>query len=168
MNIKTLLATTLFILVMLSACSGNAPQPTPEPVLPTQAPTQPEQPSTPTDVPTSVPTETALPTAEVKPTDTTATSAQAVSFTNEIMPIFNTHCVECHGRERVREGLNMMTYDNLMAGSFNGPVVAPGNADGSLLVELITKGKMPDRGPKVTPEDLQRIINWINQGAINN
>ena len=62
----------------------------------------------------------------------------------------------------------MMTYDNLMTGSFNGPVVVAGNADESLLVELIAKNEMPDRGPKVTPEELQTIIDWVNQGALNN
>lgn len=62
----------------------------------------------------------------------------------------------------------MLTYDDLMAGSFNGPVVASGNADESLLVKLIVEGEMPNRGDKVTDAELQIIKDWINQGALNN
>ena len=62
----------------------------------------------------------------------------------------------------------MRTYEGLMAGSFNGPVVTPGNSADSLLVELVTKGKMPKRGTKLTPEQIQIISDWIDAGALNN
>jgi hypothetical protein len=55
-----------------------------------------------------------------------------------------------------------------MAGSRNGSVVEPGNANNSLLVQLIEEGKMPDRGDPVTADELQLIIDWVNQGALNN
>jgi hypothetical protein len=55
-----------------------------------------------------------------------------------------------------------------MKGSDNGPVVTPGNADNSLLVELLLNQKMPKRGPKFTPAQIQIIIDWINQGALDN
>ncbi len=62
----------------------------------------------------------------------------------------------------------MQTYDNIFAGSRNGPVIEPGNAADSLLVQLIVDGEMPNRGAPVTPEELQLIIDWVNQGALNN
>ena len=55
-----------------------------------------------------------------------------------------------------------------MAGSKNGPVIAAGDADNSLLVELVSTQKMPKRGPKLTPDQVQVIIDWVNQGALNN
>jgi hypothetical protein len=64
--------------------------------------------------------------------------------------------------------LDMLNYTNLMKGSRNGSVVTPGNAEESLLVELVAQGEMPSRGEKVTPDELQLIIEWINQGALNN
>jgi hypothetical protein len=70
--------------------------------------------------------------------------------------------------ERVKEGLDLQTYENVMTGSRNGSVVEPGNAAGSYLVELITNGKMPNRGEPVTPAELKLIQDWINQGALNN
>ena len=62
----------------------------------------------------------------------------------------------------------MTTYELLLAGSNNGIVIISGNANESLLVQLIEAGEMPNRGPDVTSEELQIIIDWINQGALNN
>jgi hypothetical protein len=76
--------------------------------------------------------------------------------------------VNCHGGDRTEEGLVLKTHGDLMAGSDNGPVVAPGDAENSLLVELVTTQKMPKRGPKLTPPQIQLITDWVNQGALNN
>ncbi len=62
----------------------------------------------------------------------------------------------------------MTTYDSLMAGSFNGTVVTPGNAADSFLVQQVVEGEMPKRGPKLTAEQIQIITDWINAGALNN
>lgn len=62
----------------------------------------------------------------------------------------------------------METYQALMAGSQDGPVITPGDASESLLVQKIASGEMPKRGPKLTPEQIQVIIDWINAGAQNN
>jgi hypothetical protein len=39
-----------------------------------------------------------------------------------------SRCLNCHGGERVEEGLVMRSYADLMAGSDNGPVVVPGDS----------------------------------------
>jgi hypothetical protein len=62
----------------------------------------------------------------------------------------------------------LKTYASLMAGSENGPVITPGDAANSLLVELVTNQKMPKRGPKLTPPQVQLIMDWVNQGALDN
>jgi len=68
----------------------------------------------------------------------------------------------------VSEGLDMDTYESLLAGSQNGPVIIPGNAHNSLLIQKVTEGTMPKRGPKLTPVQIQIITDWINAGAPNN
>jgi hypothetical protein len=68
----------------------------------------------------------------------------------------------------VEEGLLLGSYDELMAGSENGPVVVPGDTANSLFVELISNQKMPKRGPKLTPPQVQLITDWVNSGAPNN
>jgi hypothetical protein len=55
-----------------------------------------------------------------------------------------------------------------MAGSQNEQVVLAGDANSSLLVEKIKSGEMPKRGPKLTPEQIQAIEQWIDSGALNN
>ncbi|HEX5809988.1 MAG TPA: hypothetical protein VFY25_15070, partial [Anaerolineales bacterium] len=60
------------------------------------------------------------------------------------------------------------THAELMAGSDNGAVIIPGDAANSLLVELVATQKMPKRGPKLTPPQVQLITDWVNQGAPDN
>lgn len=127
----------------------------------------------PSETPLPIPTATAIPSTETPaPTDTaippTESASAEVSFANDVMPILSNYCIECHGVEQVKEGLNLTSYDQLMAGSFNGAVIVPGSADESLLAELISAGKMPKRGEKPNAEMIQIIINWINAGALNN
>jgi len=91
-----------------------------------------------------------------------------VSFANDVYPILRSRCLNCHGGERISEGLSVATYEALMAGSKNGPVLLPGDPQNSELVQVIVSGEMPKRGPKLTPQQIQIIIDWITQGAPNN
>ena len=104
-------------------------------------------------------------TATLVPTSTVTTS---VSFQRDVLPIFTQICVKCHGGEKTQKSLVLKTYDDLMQGSENGPVVEPGDPGNSLLVDMIVKGKMPKNGPKLLPRQIQTIVDWINAGAPNN
>jgi hypothetical protein len=99
---------------------------------------------------------------------TGAAPATEVSYANDVYPILESRCATCHMGEFVSEGLDMNTYESLLEGSQNGPVIVPGDAGDSLLVEKISKGKMPKRGPKLTPAQIQTITDWINAGAPKN
>lgn len=156
----------IFILIagLISACGSQpteapASPPTEEPAPATQAPTNPPAPTAEAASPTEVPAE--------QPTAAPAAST-GVSFANDVLPILNSRCLNCHGGDRIEEGLLVGSYGELMAGSANGPVIVPGDAAGSLLVELVENQKMPKRGPKLTPPQVQLIVDWVNQGALNN
>jgi hypothetical protein len=99
---------------------------------------------------------------------TEAAPAISVSYANDVQPILESRCGKCHMGEFVSEGLHMDTYESLMEGSDNGPVIIPGDADDSPLVQKLVEGKMPKRGPKLTPVQIQTIKDWINAGAQNN
>ena len=164
MKKQTLLITLLTVAIVLSACGGGeTPLPATEPAAPTETVPQPTE--------TPVASETPLPATEA-PTATEApatnSAASGVSFVTDIKPILDARCIKCHGVEQTKEGLDLQTYENIFAGSRNGSVIEPGNATDSLLVQLIVEGEMPNRGQPVTPEELQLIIEWINQGALNN
>jgi len=164
LNFKIILS--ILVIGLLSACGSQpteapASQPTEVSAPASEVPASPtEAVIAPTETPTEIPTQ--VPTAEP------ASGAATVSFANDIKPLLDSRCVNCHGGERVQEGLNLTTHVNLMAGSDNGTVVTPGDADNSLLAEMVKTNKMPKRGPKLTPPQVQLIIDWVNQGALDN
>ena len=152
----------LMLVGLLSACEAHATN-TPAPA---SQPT--ERPAPPTQAIETIPaaTKTAQPTTV--PNTEPAAQASPVSFANDVLPLLESRCKNCHGGNRTEEGLVLLTYADIMKGSKNGPVVSPGNADSSLLVELLVEQKMPKRGPKLTSPQVQLIIDWINQGAMEN
>ena len=159
MRLSKIGITILLVAGIGSACSGQPAEPT-------------AVPSTATLTPTSAPTETAAPTATIPSTGTPTfeptPTAAGISFANDIFPILESRCLNCHGGERVEEGLVMRSYADLMAGSDNGPVVVPGDSVNSQVAQLLLANKMPKRGPKLTPPQVQLIVDWINHGALNN
>ena len=92
----------------------------------------------------------------------------AVSFSADVMPIFETYCSECHSEENTELGLRLDSYEGAMAGSDYGTVIEAGDADGSLLVDMISSGDMPEDGDPVPADLLEIIKTWINEGAENN
>jgi hypothetical protein len=92
----------------------------------------------------------------------------AVSFAEQVAPILKLYCSECHSEENAELGLKLDTYEGLMAGSDYGTVVEAGDADGSLLIDMISSGDMPEDGDPVPPEDLELLKTWINEGALKN
>ena len=159
------LVIALLIVGLLSACGAPATE--------SPSPTSLSQPTEISAAPTQAMTEGSTPShTTVPPTEIPATQASvqgdAVSFANDVLPIFESRCKNCHGGNRSEEGLDLLSYADLMNGSKNGPVVLPGKANNSLLIELLVNQKMPKRGPKLTPSQIQPIIDWINQGALEN
>ena len=110
----------------------------------------------------------APPATELAAATQPAAQGATVSFANDVLPILQSRCTNCHGGDRTEKNLSLKTYDDVMSGSENGPVVTAGNAADSKLVELIVNQKMPKRGPKLTPSQVQLITDWVNQGALNN
>lgn len=91
-----------------------------------------------------------------------------ISYSRDVQPILESRCASCHFGEFTSADLHLDTYESLMAGSQDGPVIVPGNARKSLLVQKLSSGEMPKRGPKLTPVQIQTITDWINAGAQNN
>lgn len=96
-----------------------------------------------------------------------------VSYAEDIAPIFEESCVQCHGAEKdgeVRKEalLDLTSYEALMAGSEFGSVVEPGDPDNSMIVVLIEDGDMPEDGDPLPAEQIEKIRTWIAEGAENN
>lgn len=91
-----------------------------------------------------------------------------VSYSQQIAPLFEETCAECHGSEEPELGLDMTSYEAMMAGSDYGSVIEPGDADGSLLLEMIVAGEMPQDADPLSEEQVELIRSWIDAGAENN
>ena len=167
-----LIAITLLV-VLLTACGGgaaeveNSGQPAENSSSNDPAPAE-NQPELTEEALEPAPTE---PVAEPEPTEEVveeAPVAAGVSYAEDVFPILNSRCINCHGGERIRGDLVMLSYEELIAGGESGQVIIPGDAANSLLVQLVTEKEMPKRGPKLTPAQIQTITDWVNQGAQNN
>lgn len=93
---------------------------------------------------------------------------EPVSFSADVMPILERYCWECHSGDDVELGLRLDSYEGVMAGSDYGTVVEPGDPAGSLLIDMVESGDMPEEGDPVPPEQLEIIKTWIAEGAENN
>jgi len=100
-----------------------------------------------------------------------------ISFSKDIKPILEAHCLECHakgGVGQVKSGLSMETHAELIKGTKFGAVIKAGDSLSSTLVLLI-EGKadpsinMPKGHKKpLSAEQINTIKSWIDQGALNN
>jgi mono/diheme cytochrome c family protein len=92
-------------------------------------------------------------------------------YVKHIHPILDANCVACHGASKVQGGLRLDSYESLMKGGKDGPVIVPRNADTSKLMERVTlpadnQHFMPAEGrPPLKPEQIAWIRAWIQQGA---
>jgi cytochrome c len=160
---KNLILNLAFLSLLIAACGGQ--NVVPASTVPTLEDSQPNVISTSTTIPVSV--ETDIPTEAAMPA-TEPPAVGSVSFANDVMPILAVSCNDCHGGKQTKAGLDLTTYNSLMAGSFDGVVVLAGNSAESILVQLVADGEMPKRGPKLTSEQIQTISEWIDAGASNN
>ena len=107
---------------------------------------------------------------------TACNNEPVISFSNDIKPILDQHCIDCHkadGAGTLASGFNMSNYEDLMKGTKFGPMVIANDPEGSNLVVLI-EGRadpsisMPHGQKSIPKQDIQTIRSWIKQGAKNN
>jgi mono/diheme cytochrome c family protein len=92
-------------------------------------------------------------------------SSTAVSFSRDVQPVFNARCVSCHGGT---EGLFLDSYVGVVNGSMGWPVVIPGDPINSRLIQLVSSGYMPYGGPSLNQDQIQKLVDWVAAGALNN
>jgi mono/diheme cytochrome c family protein len=91
-------------------------------------------------------------------------------FRRQVRPLLLERCVKCHGGDKTRGGLNLVTREALLAGGDNGAVLVPFDAGASRLYRLaahLDKPSMPpaEQGPRLTAEQLRTLAGWIDLGA---
>lgn len=110
-----------------------------------------------------------------------ATTLTAKSFATDIAPIFQSNCAlsGCHTDPAPRAGLNLSVdpYSALVNinSSCNKWYITPGLPDDSYVIDKIQNNianicsgtKMPPIG-SITDQEIQNLIDWITEGALNN
>jgi hypothetical protein len=105
-----------------------------------------------------------------------AAAQAAVSFKEDIVPIIELRCLECHkpgGPGYEASGLDLRTYEGLMKGTKFGPVVMPGQAFESNLIAVIDQRTepeiwMPHNRKRLSKCERLLLRFWVNQGARDN
>lgn len=99
-----------------------------------------------------------------------SSSDQSV-FATCIQPILQRRCAACHGPEKHKADLRVDTWGGLFRGGQNGPVLRPGHATDSPLVQrmllpLDADGRMPPEDQdQPSSEEIALLKWWINAGA---
>jgi hypothetical protein len=92
-------------------------------------------------------------------------------FTVRVEPVFAAHCTGCHGPSKRKSRLRLDTYEAVMRGGKNGPVIQVGNAQGSELFHRVTLPVsddkfMPSEGKRpLTADEVKLLELWIATGA---
>ena len=101
----------------------------------------------------------------------TVTTVQAKDgipeFDSDILPIFQTSCLQCHGQGAASPaGLDLQTLPSVLKGGGNGPVIVPGKSDQSVLFQRVVNHTMPPKGiAEVSDSDIQKLKKWIESGS---
>lgn len=99
----------------------------------------------------------------VKGCDTTSKTCDTtnISFSTDIQPILNTHCVGCHSSSFAAAGINLDNYTGVKA------VVDNGKLYGSI-THANGYSPMPKNGNKLDSCSILKVEAWINMGSPNN
>jgi mono/diheme cytochrome c family protein len=87
----------------------------------------------------------------------------AALWSAKVQPIFDAHCVKCHGLIERKSGLELDSPEAVMKGGNDGEVIVPGKPDRSRLYQYLAADSDPHMPPKKQLTDVQReaIREWI-------
>jgi hypothetical protein len=103
--------------------------------------------------------------------DATPDLTQRRVFADLIQPILERRCAACHGPEKHKADLSVESYETLLKGGKDGPVLVVGKAVDSplisrLLLPLDDEDHMPPQGkPQPTLAEIAALQWWIDCGA---
>ena len=94
-----------------------------------------------------------------------------VDYTRDIQPLLAEHCLECHGPDQAKGGLNLTTRDQalkLLKSGAHG--IVSGKADASAVMERVASSDPDERMPPAEKKplklaEIETLKAWINEGA---
>lgn len=88
-----------------------------------------------------------------------------------VAPLFNQHCISCHGDGRQKAELRLDSFAYSMRGGRHGAVIWPGDTKASELMRRITlpagddQAMPPEGKTPLSPDDVTVVRLWIAAGA---
>lgn len=97
-------------------------------------------------------------------------AADPVDFKRQVRPILEAYCLKCHGPEKPKGDLSLVTRADALKGGEKGPALVPGDPAKSPLYTTTTlpadhDDVMPPKGDKLTQAQQGILKTWIEQGA---
>jgi hypothetical protein len=89
-----------------------------------------------------------------------------ISFSGDIQPLFDRSCSSCHNEFHILNLKPCCSFDNLTKNGY----VDTNNPENSELYKRIKhpNPSMPPSGTPLSEQEVQTILTWIEEGAINN
>jgi nitrate/TMAO reductase-like tetraheme cytochrome c subunit len=99
--------------------------------------------------------------AQLPPTPTPAPipTGGALTYTDTLGPLLQARCGQCHGGANPVAGFNLTSYARLMQGGQSGTVITSGDAQNSLIYQIITT--TPPHFAQLSPQELELLSQWI-------
>ena len=94
-----------------------------------------------------------------------------IDFLRDIKPIFDEHCLKCHGPSKPKSGFRVDDREALLKGGENGKDVLPGQSAKSPLIHYVARlvedleMPPPGKGEPLTPAEVGLLRAWIDQGV---
>ncbi len=100
-------------------------------------------------------------------------SADEIGFVRDVRPIFEAHCVQCHGAADQQGGLRFDHRESVLRGGDSGPTYVVGDSAVSTLIARVTADD-DERMPPPYEEDvtalsesqIETLRRWIDAGAV--
>lgn len=101
------------------------------------------------------------------PASTGAPQGSAAGSFVAAKEVFAANCIGCHSGPGAKEGIDFSSYDGIMKGGHDGPVVMAGDPANSLVIKALRGNGAKQMPPgKTIPEDkILAIEAWIKAGA---
>ena len=89
---------------------------------------------------------------------------ERASFSTDILPIITNRCTSCHGGSNPEYGLNYETHEGILVSVISGK---PESSDIYRTIKHELGSGMPKNQEKLSDCDIEKIRNWILNGAKN-
>ena len=96
-------------------------------------------------------------------------AGRKIDFVKDVQPIFEKSCYPCHGQKLQKGDLRWDVKQLALKGGANGAEIVPGKSAESRVIHLVAglnpDEVMPQKGDRLTLEQIGILRAWIDQGA---